>query len=91
MSFFHRRAAADAERHVTGEHALCAWQVSPSWYGLGLSAQTVHFGRRGQGPLSASRAEGKSAPNANAGYPKRLRFHPFGSCSIFAQDKGTVL
>ena len=32
------------------EHALSAWQVSPSWYGLGLSAQTAHFGRRGQDP-----------------------------------------
>ena len=32
------------------EHALSAWQVSPSWYGLGLSAQTAHFDRRGQAP-----------------------------------------
>ena len=32
------------------EHALSAWQVSPSWYGLGLSAQTAHFGRRGRDP-----------------------------------------
>ena len=36
-------------------HALSAWQVSPSWYGLGLSTQTAHFGRRGRGPHPCQR------------------------------------
>ena len=59
------------------EHALSAWQVSPSWYGLGLSAQTAHFGRHGRGPRPCQRVRQREKYSERTHrMPEKVAFSP---------------